>query len=291
MAYKQKGCAPVTAKIKRTTQGGMVQQPLLNMGAPVKMKMTSPAKQTGDPFGATYQKKRAEKRLEKEKVSAQKDMAKYKEGMSQYKKDAKSIKSIPEYNRGSVEGRMSKFEKQYGTRMRGEEGRAADDAKRASKIKTKETVKPVQEVETKPVLVVETKPKQKMAKSGTASRKAQYDAKGWKYDETISGYNRAGKKIDLPQPNKPKKKKEDKPKAKLAETKAPKMPAKTVTIDTKAPSSKKEARQAKRAVNKNSREEIRAARKAYRKGDITKKQKKEAIASKKNSAAKKIKSC
>tara|TARA_B110000495_G_scaffold68605_1_gene58543 strand:- start:2525 stop:3571 length:1047 start_codon:yes stop_codon:yes gene_type:complete len=37
---------PITAKIKRTTKGGIVQQPLLDMGAPVKMKMTSPAQQT-----------------------------------------------------------------------------------------------------------------------------------------------------------------------------------------------------------------------------------------------------
>ena len=36
---------PITAKIKRTTQGGMVQQPILNMGGPVKMKASSPAKQ------------------------------------------------------------------------------------------------------------------------------------------------------------------------------------------------------------------------------------------------------
>ena len=47
MAYKQKGCTPVTAKVQKTTKGGMVQQPLLNMGAPVKMK--SPAKQDGRP--------------------------------------------------------------------------------------------------------------------------------------------------------------------------------------------------------------------------------------------------
>jgi hypothetical protein len=45
MAYKQKGCTPITAKLQKTTKGGMVQQPLLNMGAPVKMKMNSPAKQ------------------------------------------------------------------------------------------------------------------------------------------------------------------------------------------------------------------------------------------------------
>lgn len=47
MAYDKSsgGCTPITAKIKRTTQGGVV-QPLLNMGAPVKMKASSPAKQT-----------------------------------------------------------------------------------------------------------------------------------------------------------------------------------------------------------------------------------------------------
>ena len=46
MAYDKKssGCTPITAKIKKTTQGGMVTQPLLNMGAPVKMKVPSPAK-------------------------------------------------------------------------------------------------------------------------------------------------------------------------------------------------------------------------------------------------------
>tara|TARA_R110001606_G_scaffold121847_6_gene254326 strand:+ start:1702 stop:2382 length:681 start_codon:yes stop_codon:yes gene_type:complete len=53
MAYKQKGCSPITAKIKRTTQGGMVTQPILNMGAPVKMKMSSPAKQVDGDLSMT----------------------------------------------------------------------------------------------------------------------------------------------------------------------------------------------------------------------------------------------
>ena len=39
---------PITAKIKRTTKGGMVQQPILNMGGPVKMKLSSPAKKEYD---------------------------------------------------------------------------------------------------------------------------------------------------------------------------------------------------------------------------------------------------
>ena len=44
MSYKP---TPITAKILKTTKGGIT-QPILNMGAPVKMKMTSPsvAKQT-----------------------------------------------------------------------------------------------------------------------------------------------------------------------------------------------------------------------------------------------------
>lgn len=49
MAYqKGKGCQPITSKIKYTTKGGMVTQPILNMGAPVKMKMSSPAKGLND---------------------------------------------------------------------------------------------------------------------------------------------------------------------------------------------------------------------------------------------------
>ena len=46
MSFKN---SPITAKIKRTTQGGMVQQPILNMGGPVKMKASSPAKVDPDP--------------------------------------------------------------------------------------------------------------------------------------------------------------------------------------------------------------------------------------------------
>lgn len=275
MAYKQKGCTPVTAKIQKSTKGGMVQQPLLNMGAPVKMKMTSPAKQTGDPFGAAYQKKRAEKKQAKEKASAQSDMAKYKEDLSRYKKDAKSVKSIPEYNRGPIEGRMSRFEKQYGTRMRGEEGWAADDAKRRAN----------------PGATVETKPKQKMAKAGTAARKAQYDAKGWKYDETISGHTKGGRKVQKTTSTiKPKAAKVKAAKVKAAKVKAPKIEAKSITIDTKAPSTKKEARQVQRADRKEDRQNKRAARKtkrearkAYRAGDITKQEKKAAVAKKKKS--------
>ena len=44
MSFKN---TPITAKIKRTTKGGIT-QPLLNVGAPIKMKMSSPAKKKYD---------------------------------------------------------------------------------------------------------------------------------------------------------------------------------------------------------------------------------------------------
>jgi hypothetical protein len=44
MKHKNKsmGPAPITSRIKKTTKGGMTTQPLLNMGAPVKMKSKPP---------------------------------------------------------------------------------------------------------------------------------------------------------------------------------------------------------------------------------------------------------
>jgi hypothetical protein len=80
MAYKQKGCTPVTAKVQKTTKGGMVQQPLLNMGAPVKMKMTSPAKQ-GSSSGIAERRQADKQRL----VEADKN--RYNKKLEQYKKD------------------------------------------------------------------------------------------------------------------------------------------------------------------------------------------------------------
>ena len=67
MAYKSEGgCTPITAKVQKTTKGGMVQQPLLNMGAPVKMKAASPTKLTPSEVRAQSNKSRAEANKAKE---------------------------------------------------------------------------------------------------------------------------------------------------------------------------------------------------------------------------------
>lgn len=72
MAYKSKGgCTPITAKIQKTTKGGIV-QPLLNMGAPVKMKASSPAKNMNARQKANESRLKARKLSEAAKAGAQK---------------------------------------------------------------------------------------------------------------------------------------------------------------------------------------------------------------------------
>lgn len=74
MAYDKKssGCTPITAKIKKTTQGGMVTQPLLNMGAPVKMKLSSPAKNAANRAAANEARVKARAAAEAAKAGANK---------------------------------------------------------------------------------------------------------------------------------------------------------------------------------------------------------------------------
>ena len=133
MAYKSKGgCSPITAKIKKTTQGGMITQPLLDMGAPVKMKMSSPAKDlndgdTGKPgenglgtktkqgdanvnsmraipseasnFASQYsaqQKAKAAKQAKAIKAKKEKDTASYNKRLNQYRSNVLSLDSDTE---------------------------------------------------------------------------------------------------------------------------------------------------------------------------------------------------
>ena len=75
---------PITAKIKRTTKGGMVQQPILNMGGPVKMKVSSPAKQG---------KISAERVAARKQAQADAGKNRYNKKIDQYKQDVADLKS------------------------------------------------------------------------------------------------------------------------------------------------------------------------------------------------------
>ena len=98
MAYKSNGgCTPITAKIKRTTQGGMVTQPLLDMGGPVKMKMSSPAKQTETPEEtfknemSRQDKVKADLLAASKAKKAAKDKSNYQKSVDQYRKDVSTL--------------------------------------------------------------------------------------------------------------------------------------------------------------------------------------------------------
>ena len=96
MAYKSNGgCTPITAKIKRTTQGGMVTQPLLDMGGPVKMKASSPAKQTSAENFKNEMASQAEATAKKaEALQAAKkksDIDSYNKGLNQYRSDVSTL--------------------------------------------------------------------------------------------------------------------------------------------------------------------------------------------------------
>lgn len=146
MAYKQKGCSPITAKLKRTTKGGMVQDPLLNVGSVAKMKgdlnkdskmsgyetarqtaidksMSSPAKQD---------KKYLTKTLEKRALA--KERKAYESAKKQYNlNNSRSLDSFKPTTQKSIKRSNNKFESQYGARYKGEAGWAADDAARKNK--------------------------------------------------------------------------------------------------------------------------------------------------------------
>lgn len=104
---------PITSKIKRTTRGGVVQQPLLNMGAPVKMKASSPAKQGGKNNkrnrGAAPDSKPSIKDTKAEqKGSGYKNIS-----FKEYRESGKMDPSEAKFYKGSGQKRVrSNFEKQ-----------------------------------------------------------------------------------------------------------------------------------------------------------------------------------
>ena len=206
MAYKQKGCTPITAKLQKTTKGGMVQQPLLNMGAPVKMKMTSPAKQGGEynkrkrrvvkQDAAEFSKKRDSdiQRLTSEINAMQGAISSYesksggKAPESDYNylnKSKAKLKDIKVSAAGEAARRQvtkeirAQFDKNTAT---GKDGWDAYDESRKNKTKLNKKGT--------------DNPPKVTGKIGSDLRRQQYDKLGWKYDDTIKR-----KKVEAIKPN------------------------------------------------------------------------------------------
>ena len=97
MSFKN---TPITAKIKRTTKGGIT-QPLLNVGAPIKMKMSSPAKIDPNPNikkqsdfkneMSRQDKVKADNLAASKAKKAAKDKSNYQKNIDQYRKDVSTL--------------------------------------------------------------------------------------------------------------------------------------------------------------------------------------------------------
>jgi len=193
MAYKQKGCTPVTAKIKKTTKGGMVQQPLLNMGAPVKMKAKSPYKMKGDLNKdgkmSSYEQTR-QNAINKSMASPAKiDGGKHKNlTFKEYRESGLMKPGEEKFYKGGGTKRVkisdlnklkNKKQENLKARKAGEDGWAADDLARKNKTG-----------------IYAEKPKAEVTgKIGSELRRKQYDKLGWAYDDTIAKKPKAKKVV------------------------------------------------------------------------------------------------
>jgi hypothetical protein len=263
MAYKQKGCTPITAKIQKTTKGGVTNPLLKAMGVPMK-KNPSVAKQTSmgpvplpkesnsvvqnisyysSDAGKAYAKSSRERQLKKRKEDRdkkyptsqkQKEFAKKKHQGKYYKEPAKTNITKKADIKGKGAGSVT----------------AANNPGKSSSGKI-------------------------TGKIGSDLRKAQYDKKGWKYDDTIKGYDKSGNKIKA-RTAKPKVKAVsniEASKPKVEKTAEIKMPAKAKTkkeVRVENRTNRQTARKENRANRKATREENRANRKAARKGSPAK---------------------
>ena len=230
MAYKQKGCTPITAKLQKTTKGGVVQQPLLNMGAPVKMKMTSPAKQGGKDDRSSNNKLKAAARKANEDAKAKRQ------------NELDKAKPLSEYlptTRKAVEKRMKAFDQEAARRQVTKEIGAQVDKNNATKKagpavtagfasispfdgyfgntsgkdkpkdpNRKDKPKDPNRIDfpmepkkgNKKDAVNSSKPSKVTGKAGSDLRRQQYDKLGWKYDSTINA-PKERKKVEAIKPN------------------------------------------------------------------------------------------
>jgi hypothetical protein len=132
----------------------------------------------------------------------------------------------------------------------------------------------------------DSKPKPSAPKGalGSDKRKAEYDAKGWKYDDTIKGYNRDGSKKEVKSVKPEKKKKTAGPKTIKA-----KEVLKTAKSDAKEgqagrQDTRKAKRISKRAKRVSKREDIRSGRAKAKADGLKGKAKRDAIKASKKAA-------
>lgn len=243
MAYKQKGCTPITAKIQKGTKGG-VTNPLLNVGVPMKTPLKVDGVHSRD-------KKMAERR------GAIKDAAKYIGGKLSQAAGSGMLgvgAFVASKGLNAIAGSGSEKKKAAtptGGFSRNGTGATVENQKNPTKAKDTPGIGAV-------------KSSGPRGKSGSDLRKAEYDKKGWKYDETIKGYNKSGNKIN---DNKTAKVRAPKVSVESKLTKAPSYDTSKITSKSKVVTPKKnrkDTRQENKVNRKATRQENRTIRKNKR---------------------------
>jgi hypothetical protein len=198
---------PITAKIKRTTKGGVIQQPLLDMGAPVKVKASSVAKLKVP--SKILEKNRAKNKALREQAESPRMLKNSRQDIANRKKvapkkekkvpeptatDAKTLKIRKEGLEGMAAHSEARKNKTLKIRKEGLEGMATDDKARKNKTgQYKPTTK-------KPYVKKGGKATGNIKdyKSGSQARRDEYTARGWKQDATTAVAKPAKtKKIDI----------------------------------------------------------------------------------------------
>ena len=222
-------CQPVTAKIKRTTQGGMkAEQPLIGQYAPVQMN--SPAKNIIVRGAGQLIKAGAKKALPAIRKGGAEAL---KRGKNLLGKTGGATEFVP---KKSLRQRAGKFIKNAIT---GGIGYAAIDAifggSSDKPAETKPTVTPKPETTTKKKPYVKPGGKatgnMKDYKIGSSERYNEYEARGWKQDATTKG-GEPRKKVEAVST----------PKPEGVKTIKPKIEAPKISIETKAPTSNPSAK-------------------------------------------------
>lgn len=208
---------PITAKIKRTTKGGIT-QPLLNVGAPVKMKAPSPNKQTsaGEDFSKAYEANQLAKTTAANEAKAKKaseNKANYNKKLETYRKDvlnsdnpaktpdgpgtggqavrARVMQGIS--NKKAETKRIADFEKNlfdYDSKKnpKSTEGYTAKSYALSKAKGTNKTIKTTDDSSTGDSSTGDSSKKYKTNmknfKVGSQARRDEYTKRGWKQDST-----------------------------------------------------------------------------------------------------------
>jgi len=196
MAYKQKGCTPITAKIQKTTKGGVTNPLLKAMGVPMKKNPSTAKKNidsttlaSGDKPANSNDKNRAQMKVNAANRKAGKavsyDAAYADADKSKYKTKEEFITAAKTYNKKKYNTtnptadakKAGKTKAQLATDVKNNRSKSRPKVEKVSNIETRGTTEKISEIKTAPKTKKEARVenrtnRQTARKENRANRKA-----------------------------------------------------------------------------------------------------------------------